>query len=115
MKFSFLLNLGMINFGFTKGQLISKSPFGVFNSPKKNNKIFSRISALTSKLCIPSTLNIPYTVAQKIECVCGKMLNRGLNHGLFLSLFKLIPCHIMRFVRAPANRINLITATYIEL
>ena len=32
-----------------KGQLISKYPFGVFKSPKNNNEIFSRISALASK------------------------------------------------------------------
>ena len=32
----------------------------------------------------------PYTVAHIIDCVCSKMLNHGLNHGLFLSLFKLI-------------------------
>ena len=32
-----------------KGQLIYKCPFGVFKSPKKNNKNFSRISALASK------------------------------------------------------------------
>ena len=32
----------------------------------------------------------PYTVAHIIDCVCSKML----NHGLFLSLFKLIPCPI---------------------
>ena len=32
----------------------------------------------------------PYTVAYTIDCVCSKML----NHGLFLSLFKLIPCPI---------------------
>ena len=31
----------------------------------------------------------PYTVAHTIDCVCSKMLNHGLNHGLFLSLFKL--------------------------
>ena len=36
----------------------------------------------------------PYTVAHTIDCVCSKMLNHGLNHGLFLLLFKLIPCHI---------------------
>ena len=36
----------------------------------------------------------PYTVAHTMDCVCSKILNRGLNHGLFLSLFKLIPCHI---------------------
>ena len=34
----------------------------------------------------------PYTVAHTIDCVCSKMLNHGLNHGLFLSLFKRIPC-----------------------
>ena len=29
-----------------------------------------------------------YTLAHTIDCVCSKMLNRGLHHGLFLSLFK---------------------------
>ena len=38
--------------------------------------------------------HLPYTVAHTIDCVCSKMLNHGLNHGLFLSLFKLIPCPI---------------------
>ena len=33
----------------------------------------------------------PYTVAHTINCVCIKILNLGLNHGLFLSLFKLLP------------------------
>ena len=32
-----------------KGQLILECPFDVFKSPKKTNKIFSRISALVSK------------------------------------------------------------------
>ena len=36
----------------------------------------------------------PYTVAYTIDCVRSKMLNHGLNLGLFLSLFKLIPCPI---------------------
>jgi hypothetical protein len=36
----------------------------------------------------------PYTVASTIDCGCSKMLNHGLNHGFFLSLFKLIPCPI---------------------
>ena len=35
----------------------------------------------------------PYAVAHTIDCVCSKMLNHVLNHELFLSLFKLIPCH----------------------
>ena len=34
---------------FPKGQLISKSPFGVFKLTKKTNEIFVRISALASK------------------------------------------------------------------
>ena len=33
----------------TKGQLISKCPFGVSKSSKKTNKIVSKISALGSK------------------------------------------------------------------
>ena len=41
---------------------------------------------------IASTLNID--LISTIDCVCSKMLNHGLNQGLFLSLFKLIPCHI---------------------
>ena len=35
----------------------------------------------------------PYTVAHTIECVCSK-INHGLNHGLFISLLKLINCPI---------------------
>ena len=35
----------------------------------------------------------PYTVAHTIECVCSK-INHGLNHGVFLSLLKLILCPI---------------------
>ena len=44
----------------------------------------------------------PYTVAHTIDCVCSKMLNHGLNHGLFLSIFKLIPCPIHRIVYVKA-------------
>ena len=29
-----------------------------------------------------------YTLAHTTDCVCSKMLNHGLNHGSFLSLFK---------------------------
>ena len=29
----------------------------------------------------------PYTVAHTIDCLCSKILNHGLNHCLFLSLF----------------------------
>ena len=47
----------------------------------------------------------PYTVAHTIDCVCSKMLNHGFNHGLFLLLFKLIPCpiHWIVYVLAYSN------------
>ena len=45
----------------------------------------------------------PYAVAFTIDFGCSKMLNHGLNHGLFLSLFKLIPCHIHWIVYALAT------------
>ena len=52
----------------------------------------------SAKLYIPSTLNIDLnTVANTIDCVCSKMLNHIVNHGLFLSLFKLIPCPIQNY------------------
>ena len=35
----------------------------------------------------------PYTVAHTLKCVCSK-INHGLNHGLFISLLKLILCPI---------------------
>ena len=35
----------------------------------------------------------PYTVTHTFECVCSK-INHGLNHGLFISLLKLILCPI---------------------
>ena len=38
--------------------------------------------------------NCPNTVTNTIDCVCSKILNHRLNHGLFFSLFKLIPCQI---------------------
>ena len=49
--------------------------------------IFKVIHPKYSKHC-------PYTVAHTIDYVCSKILDHGLNHGLFLSLFKLIPCPI---------------------
>ena len=35
-----------------------------------------------------------YIVASTNDCGCSKMLNRGLSHAFFLSLFKLVPCPI---------------------
>ena len=34
--------------------------------------------------------HLPYTVASTIDYGCHEMLIHGLNHGFFLSLFKLI-------------------------
>ena len=52
-------------------------------------------NTVKSKVIYPKySKHWPYTVAHTIDCVCSKMLNHGLNHGLFLSLFKLIPCPI---------------------
>ena len=31
--------------------------------------------------------HLPYTVAHTIDCVCSKILNHVINHGLFLSHF----------------------------
>ena len=56
----------------------------------KNLEILARCKVIHTKY----SKHWPYTVAHTIDCVCIKMLNHGLNHGLFLSLFKLIPCHI---------------------
>ena len=53
---------------------------------------------LLSKVIYPKyTKHWPYTVAN-CDCVCNKMFNQGLNHGLFLSLFKFISCAIHRIV-----------------
>ena len=53
---------------------------------------------LLSKVIYPKyTKHWPYTVAN-CDCVCNKMFNQGLNHGLFLSLFKFISCAIHRTV-----------------
>ena len=42
----------------------------------------------------------PYTVAYTIDCVFSKMLYHGLNHGLFLSLFKLFVCkYVLNWIR----------------
>ena len=51
--------------------------------PKKINICFKVIYPKYSKYW-------PYTVASTIDCGCSKMLNHGLNHGFFLSLFKLM-------------------------
>ena len=56
---------------------------------------FGTIFILKAKVIHPKySKHWPYTLAHTIDCVCSKMLNHGLNHGLFLSLFKLILCPI---------------------
>ena len=65
-------------------RLFSKKLDIVSGSANNSNATADVLSDFQSKLYIPSTLNIDLT----IDCVCSKMLNLGLNHGLFLSLFK---------------------------
>ena len=50
--------------------------------------IWDFVNVVSKVICTKYSKHWPYTVA--IDCVCSKIL----NHGLFLSLFKLIPCHI---------------------
>ena len=56
-----------------------------------NNLVFLFFFLLLDKIIYPKySKHWPYTVAHTIDCMCSKML----NHGLLLSLFKLISCHI---------------------
>ena len=50
------------------------------------HKICSKHFTQAVKLYIPSTL-ITYLLATTMDCGCSKMLNHGLNQGLFLSSF----------------------------
>jgi len=62
----------------------------------KAKLIHAWIPNFQAKLYITSTLNIDLILWQRTNnwlCV-QKMLNHGLNHGVFLSLFKLISCPI---------------------
>ena len=61
----------------------------------KPTKIFFTQLFVHNKVLYPKySKHWSYTVASTIDCGCSKMLNHGLNHGFFLSLFKLIPCPI---------------------
>ena len=90
------------------------------NTNPQERKIFRRIIKMVhleygnigcrvfkrgAKLYIPGTLNIDLILWHTQLIVCSKMLNHGLNHGLFLSLFKLIPCpiHWIVYVIAYSN------------
>ena len=44
-----------------------------------------------SKVMYPKfSKNWPYLLAYTMDCDCSKILNHGLNHGLFLSLIKFL-------------------------
>ena len=62
--------------------------------------------ALTKVIYLKYSKNWPYTVAHTINCVCSKMLNHALNHGLFLSLFTLIPCPIHWIVQCELSMMS---------
>ena len=83
-------NLGMVPW-YTRVEIIDFSSQLVLSGSQRITFEKKRIpleSGCEAKLYIPSTLNID------LICVCSKMLNHGLNHGLFLSLFKLFLCPI---------------------
>ena len=57
----------------------------------QNQLVLMEVIFFKTKVIHPNySKHWPYTVEYTIDCVCSKML----NHGLFLSLFKLIPCPI---------------------
>ena len=69
-------------------------------------KILKEKIIFCSKLYMPSTLNIDpilrhtQLIVCQTCCVCSRMLNRGLNHRLFLSLFKLYtPPHKLNCIK----------------
>jgi hypothetical protein len=69
---------------------------------------------IPAKLYIPSTLkHWPYTMAHTIDCVCSKLL----NHGLFLSLLKLIPypihwiVYVSAYSEVPNKRVTFFPAS----
>ena len=70
-----------------------KCPWRQLKTVKRIWQISFRFLAM---LQIPSTINIEIILwhSQLNVCAVVKMLNHGLNHGLFISLFKLILCHI---------------------
>ena len=90
--------------GWTRWELSLISNFDSYNSIKGSLSTFKRLSYVQvrcgsgetqSKVIYPKySKHWPYTVASTTDCGCHKISNHGLNHGFFLSLFKLIPCPI---------------------
>ena len=54
---------------------------------------FSNFDSPTKVIHTQYSNHRPSTVAHTFECVCSN-INHGLNHGLFISLLKLINCPI---------------------
>ena len=78
--------------------LITKKKFAQITSIiAQYSKIFSLQFPLSSSLKVGAYSKVIYskfskqwlsTVAHTIDCVCSKISNHGLNHGLLFSLFK---------------------------
>ena len=79
--FEIVFSVGFKVHIFWKGHKIKKKSLTCFDATGK--VIYTKYSK-----------HWPYTVAHTLDCVCSKMLIHGLNHGFFLSLFKLISCPI---------------------
>ena len=65
--------------------------FFIYSGAKKMLIFLKNIVASTKVIYPKYSKHWFYTLAHKINCVCNKMLNHGLDHGFFLSLFKLTP------------------------
>ena len=64
-----------------------------FNDKREWGSMLSPIQPDTKVIYTKYSKHCPYTMAHTFECVCSK-INHGLNHGLFISLLKLILCPI---------------------
>ena len=63
--------------------------FGVHTTNLSQSKQVSKKINRNSKFIHPKySKHSLSTVAHTIDCVCSKILNHGLNHGLLFSLFK---------------------------
>ena len=64
-------------------------PFWPFSRNNKSWLLWLEMMLMLCKVMYPKySKHLPYFVAHTIDCVGSKMLSLGLNHGLFLSLFK---------------------------
>ena len=75
------------------GPIMSNFYGWFFSYIQGQKKFFFKNIVASAKVIYPKySKHWFYTMAHTINFVCNEMLNHDLNHGFFLSLFKLIPC-----------------------